>query len=123
MPPADVLASQRAREQECERELRLLREQHAPDDDKCNSEELQSTPSNSSELDGELAYLEAADAPTRLESVNMSDLITQLIANLPESDTQFLKDYLIVLQQNSPDVIKLVNKEVNIRNNSYNRNP
>ncbi|XP_013165526.1 PREDICTED: uncharacterized protein LOC106116296 isoform X1 [Papilio xuthus] len=111
MPPADVLASQRAREQECERELRLLRELHAADNGKCTLEELQSTPSNSSELD-ELLLVEANDASTRHVSVKMSDFITQLTAHLPEGDSQFLRDYLEVLQHESPDITKLVNKEM-----------
>ncbi|KPJ10038.1 hypothetical protein RR48_03826 [Papilio machaon] len=108
MPPADVLASQRAREQECERELRLLRELHTPDDDKCPSEEVHS---NSSELE-ELGLVEAEDAPTKHVSVNMSNLIAQLLAHLPEGNSQFLKVYLEVLQQDSPAVIQYVNKEM-----------
>ncbi|CAG5017281.1 unnamed protein product [Parnassius apollo] len=123
MPSADIIASQRAREEECERELRLLRELHACNDQKpdiVTQVDTRMIHSDSSGSEGEGALAAAVDA-LRVQPMNntslpvtvdLIDFISQLIEQLPEYDTQFLQDYLKVLQQGNPTITQHVTNEV-----------
>ncbi|XP_068625692.1 uncharacterized protein [Battus philenor] len=113
MPSAEVLASQRAREEECERKLRSLQDPHVDD------EQQQAANGDSSGSEGESALVAAVDQlcmqPAQTSShsaVDLVSIIRQLLKSLPESDSQFLQDYLTVLQQGAPEVIQFANQEL-----------
>lgn len=118
MPPADVLASQRAREVECERELQLLRDMHSLEE--AGPQDALIMRSDSSGSEGEHALAAAVDflrvqpdvhsSPN--ESVKLVELISRLLQHLPENEFQFVQDYLDVLQQGNPNVTNFVTFQV-----------
>ncbi|CAH2058934.1 unnamed protein product, partial [Iphiclides podalirius] len=118
MPPADVLASQRAREVECERELKLLRESHSSEES--GMQDVRFMRSDSSGSDGESSLAAAVDSlrvqhdshPSPTTSVTLIEFISQLLQHLPENGSQFLKDYLQVLHQGNQTTIKIVTCEM-----------
>ncbi|VVC88184.1 unnamed protein product, partial [Leptidea sinapis] len=111
MPSAEVLASQRARDEECEEELRQLRLQYEKQEATvrlvgCDSSGSESEASLTAAVDA----LRVTSGSTTPEP-DAAQIIAKLANELIEYDTIFLPQYLEVLLTKKRDIICSVTNE------------
>ncbi|XP_052749169.1 uncharacterized protein LOC113514388 [Galleria mellonella] len=110
MPSAEVLASERAREEECEREIEQLRCEHEA------AARLAHSDSSSSESEVLSAAVDAlrvqAAQPPGLTRPCPARLLADLLRHMRPEHTLFIRDYLEMIQQADPNIIDDITYDV-----------